>query len=95
MEAIRGYLPKIRVPTFAQLKDGSFLSRAIEKYEEEAQHSIIRDLEVGCDVEDGGLSLVVLPAEQAGEGPGGRGLVQPHSEHHLGDPLPDVPLLPV
>jgi len=45
MEAIRGYLPKIRVPTFAQLKDGSFLSRAIEKYEEEAQYSIIRDLE--------------------------------------------------
>jgi len=45
MEAIRGYLPKIKVPSFAQLRDGSFLTRAIEKYEEEAQHSLIRDLE--------------------------------------------------
>jgi len=45
MEAIRGYLPKLRVPSLAQLRDGSFLSRAIQKYEEEAEHSIIRDFE--------------------------------------------------
>jgi len=35
----------LRVPSLAQLRDGSFLSRAIQKYEEEADHSIIRDFE--------------------------------------------------
>ena len=46
MKAISGYLPKLRVPSLAQLRDGSFLSRAIQKYEEEAEQSIIRDFEV-------------------------------------------------
>ena len=46
MEAIRSYIPKLRVPSLSQLRDGSFLSRAIQKYEEEAEHSIIRDFEV-------------------------------------------------
>ena len=46
MEAIRAYLPKLRVPSLTQLRDGSFLSRAIQKYEKEAEHSIIRDFEV-------------------------------------------------
>lgn len=43
METIRAYLPKLRVPSLAQLRDGSFLTRAIQKYEKE--HSVIRDFE--------------------------------------------------
>ena len=51
MEAIRGYLPKLRLPSLAQLRDGSFLSRAIQKYEDEADLSIIRDFEVRAESE--------------------------------------------
>ena len=77
MEAIRGYIPKIKVPSFAQLRDGSFLTRAIEKYEAEAQHSLIRDLEVGPELEISMINFV--GSEQTGESPGGGCLVQPHS----------------
>ena len=96
MEAIRGYLPKLRVPSLAQLRDGSFLSRAIQKYEEEAEHSIIRDFEVRPDLVTP-AGDVLTPhcsiTEQTGGGPGGGCLVQPHRQYRLGGSLPDPPLL--
>ena len=91
MEAIRGYLPKFQIPSLAQLRDGSFLSKAVKKYEDEAHHSVIRDFEVSRGFYND-LHCHSL-TEQTDPRPGGRGLVQPHRECSLGGCVPDDPLL--
>ena len=92
MEAIRGYLPKFQIPSLAQLRDGSFLSKAVKKYEDEAHHSVIRDFEVSRGCYDD-LHTHNSLTEQTDPRPGGRGLVQPHRECSLGGCVPDNPLL--
>ena len=48
METVRGYLslPRLQLPSLAQLRDGSFLSKAVQKYEQEKDVSILKDFEV-------------------------------------------------
>ena len=48
LQSVMNYmnLPKIQLPSLSQLRDGSFLSRAVQKYEDEREVSILKDFEV-------------------------------------------------